>query len=113
MFDLDNIEFANPEMLYLLFVIPVMIAWYIYQINRSSPLVRHSNVQRFELDKFNIVELKGSYSILFQSINTDYKLKLSKLENLSHLLQRSFFFLLGFIPNNLFAILNLQPSKGT
>ena len=68
MFDLDNIEFANPEMLYLLLVIPVMIAWYIYQINKSRPLVKHSNVERFDLDKFNLKIYLRHYPILTRSL---------------------------------------------
>ena len=48
MFDLENITFANPEFFWFLLIIPLLIAWYIYQVNRSVPLLKHPSTRRFE-----------------------------------------------------------------
>lgn len=53
MFNLNNIEFANPEMFWLLLITPLLVVWYIYQLNRSKPLIRHSNTSRFKIDKID------------------------------------------------------------
>lgn len=68
MFDLNNIEFANPELLWLLLVIPPMIAWYFFQVNRSTPLIRHSNTSRFQIDKFNANLYLRHYPVLTRSL---------------------------------------------
>lgn len=42
---LKEIEFANPEFFYVLIIIPLMIAWYIFKNFRSKPEIRVSTVQ--------------------------------------------------------------------
>jgi len=64
MFDLDTIEFANPEAFWLLLLIPFMIFWYFYHLNRSKPIVRHSNIARLETEKFNILLWLRHFPIL-------------------------------------------------
>jgi Ca-activated chloride channel family protein len=44
---LRNIEFANPEYLYLLAVIPLMIVWYWYKNNRSKAEIQISSTGPF------------------------------------------------------------------
>jgi Ca-activated chloride channel family protein len=44
---LRNVEFANPEFLYLLLVIPLMIAWYWYKNNRSKAEIQISSISPF------------------------------------------------------------------
>ena len=68
MFELKNIEFANSEVLWFLILIPLMVAWYIYQINRSRPVVRHSDVQRLEKESFDIMVWLRHYPVLLRSL---------------------------------------------
>jgi len=44
---LNNIEFANPDFLYLLVIIPLMIAWYWYKNNRSKAEMQISSTLPF------------------------------------------------------------------
>lgn len=44
---LRNIEFANPEYLYLLLVVPLMIAWYWYKSKWSKAEIQLSTTQPF------------------------------------------------------------------
>jgi len=68
MFDLDAIEFANPEVFWLMLIIPFMILWYIFQLNKSKPVVRHSSIERFETKGFNILLWLRHYPILTRTI---------------------------------------------
>ncbi len=45
---LENIEFANPEYLYLLLVIPVLIAWYWFNRTKSHADLQFSSTEVFE-----------------------------------------------------------------
>jgi Ca-activated chloride channel family protein len=45
---LNNIEFANPGLLYLLLIIPPMIAWYIYKQRQGYAQIQVSSTQVFE-----------------------------------------------------------------
>lgn len=40
---LNNIEFANPNLLYLLLLIPAMIAWYVWRFSRKFPTLQMSS----------------------------------------------------------------------
>jgi Ca-activated chloride channel family protein len=44
---LNNIEFANPELLYLLLLLPLMGVWYWYKSSRSKAEVQLSSTQAF------------------------------------------------------------------
>ena len=68
MFNLDNIEFANPELFWLLLITPLLVVWYIYQINKSKPLIRHSNTSRFKIDKFDLKLWLRHYPMLTRPI---------------------------------------------
>jgi len=46
---LRNIEFANPEYLYLLLVVPLMGLWYWYKNNRSKAEIQISTTQPFAI----------------------------------------------------------------
>lgn len=67
MFDLDGIEFANPEVFWLFLAIPFLIAWYIFQINRSKPVVRHSNTSLLETGKTDMVVWMRHFPVLTRS----------------------------------------------
>lgn len=45
--NIDHIDFARPELLYLLLIIPLMIAWYIYKYSRSQPTLQVSATEPF------------------------------------------------------------------
>lgn len=51
---LRNIEFANPEYLYLLLVVPLMGAWYWYKNNRSKAEIQISTTLPFAASKKTI-----------------------------------------------------------
>lgn len=68
MFDLKNIEFANPEAFWLLILIPLIVLWYILQLNRSSALVRHSNTAWFKTERFNLKLWLRHYPPLLRSL---------------------------------------------
>lgn len=68
MFDFRNIEFANPEAFWLLALIPLMVLWYILQLNKSRALVRHSNTMLFKTEKFNIKLWLRHYPPVFRSL---------------------------------------------
>jgi len=44
---LKNIEFANPDYLYLLFIIPILVAWYWYKNNHSKAEIKISTTLPF------------------------------------------------------------------
>lgn len=67
MFSLADIEFANPEVFWLWTIIPLLIVWYIYQINRSVPLVRHSDTSRFQTEKIDFKVWLRHYPIVTRS----------------------------------------------
>jgi len=68
MIDLKNIEFANPEMFWLLLITPLLIGWYVYQVNRSRPLIRHSNTDRLKSKKFDLILWLRHYPVLTRPI---------------------------------------------
>jgi Ca-activated chloride channel homolog len=43
----NNIQFANPEFLWLLLLIPVLVAWYIWRGTKGQMSVRHSTIGIF------------------------------------------------------------------
>jgi len=45
---LKNIEFANPEYFYLLFIIPAIIVWYVYRHSKSYPDIKFSTFEPFK-----------------------------------------------------------------
>lgn len=45
--NIDHIDFARPELLYFLLIIPLMIAWYIYKYSRSHPSIQVSTTEPF------------------------------------------------------------------
>lgn len=44
----SNIEFANPGFLYLLLLVPLMVAWYWFRHGRSIPTLQFSGTEVFE-----------------------------------------------------------------
>jgi Ca-activated chloride channel homolog len=45
--NIEHIDFARPELLYLLLVVPLMVAWYVYKYSRSQPTLQVSSVDPF------------------------------------------------------------------
>lgn len=45
--NIEYIEFARPELLYLLLVIPLLVAWYYYKYSRSQPSLQVSSDEPF------------------------------------------------------------------
>jgi Ca-activated chloride channel homolog len=45
--NIEHIDFARPELLYLLLIIPLMLAWYIYKYTRSQPTLQVSAIDPF------------------------------------------------------------------
>jgi len=45
--NIEYIDFARPELLYLLLIIPLMLAWYIYKYTRSQPSLQVSAIDPF------------------------------------------------------------------
>jgi len=45
--NIEHIDFARPDLLYLLLIIPLMIAWYIFKYSRSQPTLQVSSVDPF------------------------------------------------------------------
>jgi Ca-activated chloride channel homolog len=45
--NIGHIDFARPELLYLLLLIPLLIAWYWYKYSRSQPTIQVSSVEPF------------------------------------------------------------------
>jgi len=43
-----NITFANPGFLYLLILVPLLAAWYIYRFRRNAPSLQYSSTEVFE-----------------------------------------------------------------
>lgn len=54
----NNITFENPEVFWLLLLIPVAIAWYIWQRNRLNATLRISTIKGFKLGNSWLVKLK-------------------------------------------------------
>ena len=48
MFDFNNIEFANPDLLYLLIAIPLIAAWFIFRRKKLFPNVKYSSTSPFQ-----------------------------------------------------------------
>ncbi len=44
----EGIEFANPELFYLLIIVPLMIAWYILRRKKQHPSMQVSSIAQFE-----------------------------------------------------------------
>ncbi|MEQ8323245.1 MAG: VWA domain-containing protein [Vicingaceae bacterium] len=68
MFSLTNIEFANPEVFYFLLAIPLLIAWYVFQINRSVPVLKHSMSERTLTGKTDAMIWLRHFPILTRSL---------------------------------------------
>ena len=68
MFELNDIEFANPEYFWFLLIVPLLIAWYIYQVNRSVPLMKHPDTRRFETGRRDIMLYLRHYPALTRSL---------------------------------------------
>jgi len=51
---LNNIEFANPDLLYILVIIPLLVAWYWFRNKRSYPEIQISSTEGFEKTKGTI-----------------------------------------------------------
>lgn len=47
MFD-PNIQFANPEFLWLLAIVPLLIIWYIFRSGQAQTSIRHSSLSAFK-----------------------------------------------------------------
>lgn len=48
MIDLNNVEFANPEFLYLLIAIPLIAIWFIFRRKKLFPNVKYSSTSPFQ-----------------------------------------------------------------
>jgi Ca-activated chloride channel family protein len=68
MFSFKDIEFANPDLFWLLLLVPILVAWYIYQINRSVPLIKHPNVEQLRLEAFDLKLWLRHYPALTRSL---------------------------------------------
>jgi Ca-activated chloride channel homolog len=44
----SNIEFANPGFLYLLVLVPLLVAWYLFRLGKSIPTMQVSSTEVFE-----------------------------------------------------------------
>ena len=51
---LNNIEFANPDLLYILVVIPLLVAWYWFRNKKSYPEIQISSTEGFKKTKGTI-----------------------------------------------------------
>ncbi len=65
---LRNIEFANPEYLYLLVIIPLMIAWYWYKNNRSKAEIKISTTGPFSKSRKTIRQYLFHSTFIFRII---------------------------------------------
>ncbi|UZO82012.1 VWA domain-containing protein [Aquimarina sp. ERC-38] len=54
----NNITFENPELFWLLLLIPVAIAWYFWQKNRLNATLRISTIKGFKLGNSWLAKLK-------------------------------------------------------
>jgi Ca-activated chloride channel homolog len=54
---LNNIEFANPEFFYLLLIIPLMVAWYVYKNSRSKAEIQLSTTLPFARTKKSVRQI--------------------------------------------------------
>ena len=54
----NNITFENPELFWLLLIIPVAIAWYIWQRNRYNATLKISTIKGFKLNTNWLAKLK-------------------------------------------------------
>ena len=50
----SNIEFANPGFLYLLVLVPLMVAWYWFRRGKSMPALQVSSTEVFEKNPMSI-----------------------------------------------------------
>jgi Ca-activated chloride channel family protein len=50
-----NIEFANPELFWLLLVVPIMIAWYIFRQQKLHGNIKSSTVNYFKPDNSTLL----------------------------------------------------------
>lgn len=51
---LNNIEFANPDLLYILVIIPLLVAWYWFRNKKSYPEIQISSTEGFKKTKGTI-----------------------------------------------------------
>ncbi|HAW53181.1 MAG TPA: aerotolerance regulator BatA [Flavobacteriales bacterium] len=61
-------EFANPDFFWLLLLVPLLVAWYVYQINRSVPLVKHPNVQQLAFEGIDFKLWIRHYPVVSRSL---------------------------------------------
>lgn len=54
----NNITFENPEIFWLLLLLPIAIAWYIWQRNRLNATLRISTIKGFKLGNSWLAKLK-------------------------------------------------------
>jgi Ca-activated chloride channel homolog len=45
---MNNLQFANPDLLYLLVLIPVMAGWYVFRQLKASPAIQMAGLQPFK-----------------------------------------------------------------
>ena len=65
---LRNIEFANPEYLYLLVVVPLMIVWYWYKNNRSKAEIQISSTGPFTKSRKTVKQYFFHSTFIFRII---------------------------------------------
>lgn len=53
---MNDITFANPELLFLLLLIPGMAVWYYYRLHRKESDVRYSTLEPFAMVKYSMKE---------------------------------------------------------
>lgn len=53
---MNDITFANPELLFLLLLVPGMAVWYYYRLQRKESDVRYSTLQPFAMVKYSMKE---------------------------------------------------------
>lgn len=69
MFDLTDIEFAYPGLLWLLAVIPLMVLWYIFTHKNQYPKAKLSGLNALPLDQINIKVLFRHHSVVLRSLS--------------------------------------------
>ena len=63
-----TVKASHKVLFWLLLIVPLMIAWYIYQIDRSVPLLKHSDASRLFSDKLDLKVLMRHYPIITRSL---------------------------------------------
>lgn len=68
MFDLKNIEFANPEALWIMLFIPLMVLYYIFRIERNRVVARHPDTSGMAGKKLNVLILLRHFPVVTRSL---------------------------------------------